>query len=133
MKKTIVIGIIALMAIGFSFAVYLANTKEEALSYIDTKIAERDDAISSASITATYTTDKVCSVNLDKEIRCKLCFDFEYNKETIDTCITTRNGSTTKEDDAKVRDKIMSIIDRDYMQENAEYTEAVRTGDKVTI
>lgn len=132
MKKTITLGIIFLLVISSAIALY--SSKEEARTAILNYISTRDTTVNQTVTTITYTKEPECKLIESKEKIYDVCiisFEFNYNKETIESQISVLGDSTDEEIDNKVNKYVKEHIKQNYPKEEFKYERTGFSGRKI--
>lgn len=129
MKKIIYI-ILGLVLVGSILAMSFGN-RQDALSWIQDKISERDTTLVAGANSIKYTTDKICQVNMELNTNCKVCFNFTIDMDVQNECIKVPIDSTQKEDDEEIKRFITDYIETQYSFYKAEYVADVRAGNEI--
>ena len=133
MKKTIIFTLIGLIILVGATA-YIATNKEDMLSYFNIYKTNRENEITNAVITITYTTDKECKINYYSEkIECEVCFDFTMDNIIVPQCIGILENSITKEDDNRVKEYVKQFIEQHYPIEEIKYIKTEMKDREISI
>jgi hypothetical protein len=131
MNKKILIGIMALILVSAVIMGTVYNTKEEAITAIQTTKAE--GAIEADSIDISVISDKLCTVNYDTEQveGCHVCYNANYSDIQIEECVYLSNGTTLVADNNAIKsdaqNRIQDILNR-RNQRDVQYKERVMAG-----
>lgn len=122
MKKTISFGIIALLLIGLSSAIYF-NSKQEALNYKQEQITNRAHDLAQVP---TIFKDKELNcvyLHIDDTIpKCFVYYNFSYAGEMIRSRTTVLENATETEVNSIIKEDIKEYIKRQYDKIRIEYT-----------
>lgn len=124
----------ALLAIATVTSIAMFSNKEDALADFRTKKHAREATINETVTTITYTTDKDCTINYEtEEFKCKQCFEFVLNNETIDRCIYLPEDGNATSDEASVKATVRNEIEERIPKERVSYTARSSKGKNVSL
>ena len=134
MKKTISLGIMALIAIATVTSIALFNNKEDALADFKAKKHTRESTINDTVTTIAYTTDKECTINYETEAwKCKQCFNYTIQNSTYDRCIYLSEDGNAADDEAAVKATVRRDIEERIPKEQVKYTARNNTGQTIEL
>ena len=127
MKKLYVIGIIALMLTGIVIATTLYNTKQEALSYKATRVAEIETELSNIkNADITYLSDGICYQKINSnDTYCRVQYavgevdDIDMDSQSL----TYPEGASATEIDEMIRAREVEMLQRDFNNERISWVD----------
>lgn len=131
MNKKLLIGIICLVMVSVMIVGTMYNTKESAISAIQS--VKSTGAVEADSIDITITSDKVCTIDYVTEevINCHVCYTANYTDILIEECVSLVEGSSLVADNSVIKSdaqgKIQEIISNKNRQD-VQYKERIMMG-----